>query len=203
MINKTQVGNASGARISHTGGGLPCELSLRIHEALQKSYYDKGERIFPFAMPENIQRVELDLISYYDTHTLLVADDCAPENYRFQELFKSEAKPLKKSDFFSVPRISTPTIKYENGKAIIQLSKACSPLYSYEITRYDYATHTTVYFGDYQEKIVDDSLSENKHYLYTVTPSYNGKVGKSVTLPIVSTKREESALQPPKEWWER
>lgn len=198
------LGNSSGEFIEHTGGGLPCNLLLQINERLARLYPSPIET---FPNPKNVTRVTLDKISYYDTHTLLLADNLAPEKYTFQELFKNSAIPLKTSDLFSNPTILPPHLHYENGKVVITFDERLSKLYDYKIERYDYATHSTLYVGEYIETFVDENVLKNKNYVYYVIPIYQGKQGKAVMLPTVSTKEGE---RPPssdkeileKDWWD-
>ncbi len=200
------LGNASGEYIEHTGGGTPCNLLLSLNEILYGQYRQRGEQIADFTPPSNVARVALDKISYYDTHTLCLADKLSPEEYRFDEVFKKNCIPLKTSDFFSNPSIITPVLEYMDGKVIIRFDARLSKLYDYKIERYDYATHNTLYVGEYVEEFTDDSVLNNKNYIYSVTPIYNGKQGKKIVLPTVSTKAGKS---PPvsdkeileKEWW--
>ncbi len=198
------LGNATGELIEHTGGGLPCNFLLTINERLSKLYSTPIEN---FAKPKDVTSVTLDKISYYDTHTLCLADKLAPEEYTFQELFKKSAIPLKISDLFSNPTILPPDLVYENGKVVITFHDRLSKLYRYKIERYDYATHSTLYVGEYLETFIDDNVLENKNYVYFVTPIYQGKQGKRIVLPTVSTKAGELPWGIDKEilekdWWD-
>ena len=199
------LGNADNTPIKYTGGGLPCNVSLRIHEYLYEQYQAQGQPIPNFKKPSTVTKISLDKSAYYDTHTMLLADDLSPQDFRIEELFAKDSIPLKKSDIFSNPRISTPTISMENNRVKIQFANEKSKPYCYKIDRYDYATHTTIYEGEFQ-KIVYDDIKENKHYLYTITISCNGVNGKPIQLPIVSTKpgntppSKEEILE--KNWWE-
>ena len=199
------LGNADNAPMEHTGGGMPCNLSYQIHEYLYKRYQEAGQPIPDFKKPIGITRIALDKTAYYDTHTMLLADELSPPEFQFEEIFSKSMIPLKKSDIFSNPSIIPPTISIENGKVKIQFFSAQNMPYQYKIIRYDYATHTTVYEGGYQE-IIYDEIEENKHYQYTVIPICNGVHGKPITLPIVSTKNtptlpsKEEILE--KNWWE-
>ena len=201
------LGNADNTPISHTGGGAPCNLLLAINEYLYANYTNAGSRIEPFSQPETVAYADLDKTAYYDTHTLMLADDIAPASYRLRELFKISAIPLSKSDCFTNPSIINPDIQLSDNKVIILFDKRCPAFYTYKIDRYDYATHNTVYFGEYIERFIDEEISGDKNYIYTVTPIYGEREGKTVTLPTVSTKkgevpqREEHAIIG-KEWWE-
>ncbi|MBQ8684677.1 MAG: transglycosylase domain-containing protein [Clostridia bacterium] len=192
------LGNADNSYIDCTGGGTPCNFLLQINEYLSDAYDKRGESIAPFAKPSSIVRVALDKTSYYDTHTLSLADDNSPMEYRIFELFKQSAIPTKKCDIFSNPSIISPVLRYETGKVIITFDDKSPRFYSYKIDRYDYATHTTVYLGEYTKEFVDEKVINGKNYLYTVTPIYNEKEGKAIVLPTVTTKEGEIAN--PKDW---
>ena len=117
------------------------------------------------------------------------------------------AIPLNKSDSVSNPSIAAPGVKVENGKVIIQFDSHFPRYYTYKIERYDYATHTTVYEGEYLPTFTDENISDGKKYIYTVTPIYKDNVGKTISLPSVSTAQgthpppEETPILG-KEWWE-
>ncbi|MBQ8308993.1 MAG: penicillin-binding protein [Clostridia bacterium] len=198
------LGNAAGGFIDSTGGGTPCNLLLQINEYLSESYTEKIEN---FKKPKNIASVPLDKISYYDTHTLTLADDLSPSDYRFTEIFKKQAVPKQKSEFFSNPTIISPDLCYQNGKVVISFNEKSSPLYTYKIERYDYATHNTLYCGKFIGEFTDENLTANKNYVYTVTPIYGDRIGKQIVLPTVSTKAGESLPASDQEilekkWWE-
>lgn len=195
------LGNADNTAIEHTGGGLPCNLLLALNEALQKAQGD----IPNFQTPKTIARVALDKKSYYDTHTLALADELSPMEYRFEEVFKTTQIPTKKADFFTNPRILPPILRLTDEGVMIELDKTSPSFYSYKIVRTDYATHTTVYEGDFIPAFIDKKIEKDKIYCYTITPIYQGREGTSITLPSVNTKaglskNERDMLD--KEWWE-
>ncbi len=202
------LGNKDNSFINDTGGGLPCNLLSYINIYLQNDYANTNATIDDFSLPTNVERVTLDKISYYDTHTLLLADDCAPAEYTFVEWFTKNQIPTKKSSYFTKPSILTPEISYQNGKVAIKFKQAYEKIYRYKIDRYDYVTHTTVYEGEYIDEFFDENLLDGKRYVYTITPIYNGKEGEKVVLPTISTS--EGILPPSiaeseileKHWWE-
>ena len=198
------LGNAAGGFIDHTGGGLPCNFLFEINKRISEL---SSIPVNNFSTPKNVTRVSLDKISYYDTHTLSLADELAPEEYTFQELFKKSAIPLKTSDLFSNPTILPPSLHYENGKVVITFDDRLSKLYRYKIERYDYATHSTLYVGEYMQEFTDESVTENKNYVYSVIPIYKDKQGKAILLPTVSTKAGEKPSTSDrqileKDWWD-
>ena len=199
------VGNADNRPILHTGGGLPCNALLKINEHLKDFYQARGENIPAFPKPNSIVKISLDKPSYYDTHTILLADDAAPQEQTFFELFKNSAIPLNKSTSFTFPMITAPYLSVVGNQVSITFDDSFPSYYEYTIDRYDYVTHTTVYQGGYTPLFTDTLTEKDKTYLYTVTPSFQGKTGKSVPLPSVSTKegeqlKDKEMLQ--KEWWE-
>ena len=193
------LGNADNRFIDCTGGGLPCNLLLQINEYLYKNNTPND-----FQKPSGVVEVSLDKPSYYDTHTILLADNAAPAEYRFNELFKTQCVPKIKSEIFSNPVIIQPTVRVDNEKIVIVFHESSPKFYQYKIQRYDYSTNTTVYFGAYTQLFIDENILPNKKYIYTVTPVYNGRAGKAIILPTVSTANGEP---PPseeildKDWW--
>ena len=203
------LGNKDNAPIETTGGGIPCNFLLQINEWLDKYYQNQDYKIEKFVMPTGVQRVALDKLSYHDTHSLSLADDCAPTEYKLFEVFHKKLIPLQKSDIFSNPSINPPILRYENGEISLIFDDKRASLYQYKIERYDdYATHSTVYQGEYTPVFTDGNLQENKRYAYTVTPVYNGKEGKAVMLPSINTKDGKISSSTgdkeilTKDWWE-
>ncbi len=198
------LGNASGELIDDTGGGLPCNYLLQINQLLQENYTAKAQVLLPFEKPHDVVQVTLDSISYYDTHTLLLADDLAPAKYQLQELFALHAVPVRKSSIFSNPSIPLPTIKYRQGKVEIHFDTNKNLPYNYRISKYYYATHTTVYDSVSLPVFIDENVEKNKRYVYTVTPYFQNIDGTPVQLPEINThsnptEKDDDMLQ--KDWW--
>ncbi len=193
------VGNADNHVIEHTGGGLPCNLLTNVNERLYNRYKEKDESIPNFPTPKGIQKVSLDKLSYYDTHNIMLSDDLSPAEYRFEELFKSDSIPVKKSDFFSNPSILQPSIEMTKNGVCITFDKRSPKQYSYKIDRYDYVTHTTVYEGNLISEFIDSQIEKDKTYLYTVTPIYRDREGSPIPLPYVNTRSDFKIIN--KEWW--
>ncbi len=198
------LGNKNNAYIPQTGGGLPCNLLLNIHGYLYEKYQTAHQSIDNFKQPKNVLSLCLDKSAYYDTHTIMQADELAPIEYRFNELFKWDNQPLQKSLIFSNPTISAPSLHLENNQLIIQFDNMPS-YYQYKIDKYDYVRHSTVYFGDYTKTFIDNHLENNKSYIYTITPVYKGNYGNAVTLPAITTKdgnfdiHDSNILK--EDWW--
>ncbi len=196
------LGNRDNTFIEHTGGGMPCNFLWNINEYLSKTH----KNIPDFKRPESVAEVALDKIGYYDTHTLSLAEQDAPMEYRFTELFKKNCIPTKTSNFFTKPTINPPILHYDGNKVIIEFDKEI-PLYSYKVDRYDYATHITVYEGAGVKEISDTNVEKGKNYVYTVIPIYKDKQGTPIVLPTITTK---AGAPPPhlereildKNWWD-
>ncbi len=201
------LGNADNSPIACTGGGAPCNLLLKINEALYRQYKNHNIKIASFEKPKSVQTVDLDKSTYYDTHTLSLADDISPVDCRISELFKSNAIPLHKSISFTSPSIPTPQLQRKEKGVLILFDEKCLRQYTYKIERYDYVTHTTLYEGAFLPSFFDERLPDGKNFIYTVTPIYEGHHGEPITLPTVSTKqgspppRDDSEILS-KEWWD-
>jgi len=195
------LGNADHSPIAYTGGGEPCNIAYSINEFLYNDHLAKNQPIGKFPTPNSVCKVQLDKIEYYDTHNIVLADENAPTQFTFSEWFNSSAIPRGKSEKFSNPSILKPQISVWGRTVRIDFSKGAPEYYDYIIDRYDYATHSTVYQGKYQSVFSDESVENEKRYVYTVIPVYNGKKGTPVKLPEISLK---GAPPPPitnKEWW--
>ncbi|MBQ8657712.1 MAG: transglycosylase domain-containing protein [Clostridia bacterium] len=201
------LGNADHSAIPFTGGGEPCNIAYAVNEYLYNLYLLRNEKIQNFQKPNGVQAVNLDKIEYSDTHNIVLADENAPKQFVFSEVFKSSALPRGKSYKFSNPSISAPQISVWGRTVRIDFSNGAPDYYDYIIQRYDYATHSTVYQGKYQKIFSDEGVKENKNYIYTVIPVYNGVKGKAVVLPEICLKGSaKPPNEPPeitnKDWWE-
>ena len=195
------TGHANNDKIEYTGGGQPCETVKEIFEHLYATL--PANTFTDFLKPTTVTQAKLDKLEYYDTHNIVLADDFSPPEYTFSEYFSNSTLPRKKSDKFSIPRISPPKLSYEKGETRIIFDKNTPSYYQYIIERYDYDRHITLYQGEKLNVFHDNNLQENKNYVYTVTPVYQNVKGTPVVLPTVSTKFGE--IPPPPivkdEWW--
>ena len=199
------LGNADNTKIPHNGSGEPCRLLREINEQLYNIYQERKENIPIFQLDKNIKSVELDKQSYCEEHALVLADENAPVEYRISELFKSTAIPLKRCQSFSSPSIPAPSIQFKDGVVRITFENSHPKYYVYKIERYDGMKSVTLYFGAYTPQFCDDSLLDDKSYVYAITPIFNGVEGTTLRLPNISTKKGEKAefnqeiLS--KDWW--
>ncbi len=200
------LGNADNLAIEHTGGGLPCSISLKLHRAASEIYDGKNITITPFEKPKNVKSVSLDKTEYSTTRSIVLADERAPMQYVFNELFKKSAIPTKKADKFTNPRINVPTVHVDNNNVEIVFSNDSPPYYDYKIVRYSYDTHITIYDGKLTNSVFDKNLPKGV-YRYAVIPIFDGNAGKPVYLPQIKITGESalSPIEPPeitkKDWW--
>ncbi len=201
------LGNADNTLTEYTGGGLPCNYLADIYQYLAECYRKEDPSLPTFDKPKNVMEIQLDKTSYQTDHVLCLADENAPLEYRFEELFKKSCIPKNKSEIFSNPKISIPVLQYENGKVQITFDKHSPSFYQYKIERFDENSSSILYEGKYVESFIDKNVEKDKKYVYTVTPSFRDIVGKAVVLPTVSTKSSEAPPLSDKEiitknWWE-
>lgn len=190
-------GNADNTVFDVTGGGEPCSKLLRLFEIVGAKRENPS-----FPLPKNVVRVSLDKTAYESKHEVTLADDLAPREYVFSELFKTTHLPKTKSTRFSSPEIDAPTLTRTEEGAVLTFPRELPEYYTYEIDRYDFQTHTLLYRGEGQKTFVDGTIEADKRYVYTVTPYFGERKGTPVVLPILSTgssKRREGILE--KEWW--
>ncbi|MBQ8343501.1 MAG: transglycosylase domain-containing protein [Clostridia bacterium] len=201
------LGNADNSKIEYTGGGLPCSFLLGINEYLCNHLTAKSIPQPKFLRPDGVKEIALDKTAYQQNHTLTLADDAAPSAYVFKELFKESAIPLNKSTSFSNPTITSPSLNVKNGVVHIVFDERTPQYYRYKIERTDDKKGVVLYDGNALKEFTDDTIEMNKRYIYTVTPIYENNVGKSITLPAVSTQENENHTEKEEEmlgknWWE-
>ncbi len=201
------LGNADNQRIEYTGGGLPCNYLLQIEQALQEYYEHQQRAIDDFYRPQGVVTATLDLTAYESAHALELSDELAPAQYRFDELFKKDNLPKKRADYFSNPKIPPPTIALEEGAVRLTFEENTPTFYEYLIEREEKKRKITVYKGAYLPTFLDETIAEDAHYVYSVTPIYQDRIGTTITLPTVSTKKkthtpldDQKVLE--KNWWE-
>jgi penicillin-binding protein 2A len=207
------LGNKDNSSISHSGGGLPCNISLETHKFLKKQYQINNKNIPSFSRPRGVNEVELDQISYKKEQKLLLADDYAPKEYKFSELFKNNAIPTQKASLFSNPTIPLPQIQSKDGKITITLDVNTPSFYSFLIekqyytTHKSYDTHSTLYYGNYKPTFYDQ-IEIGESFNYIITPIYKNIKGKPLSLPTISyssNQNDVSPTSPPeiskKDWW--
>lgn len=205
------LGNASNSPIEYTGGGKPCDILYKINERLNEIDYFK-ENITLFPQPDTVKKVNLDRIEYENSKRLLLADNLAPPEFVFQELFQEELVPTNKATHFSNPTLPTPQIQLKNDVVSIVFDKNTPNFYKIAVKKYyvshnTYVTHSTLYKGGVIGHLTD-KLEDNKVYVYSITPYYKDIAGKTIYLPSISLSGEKSPITPDsppdiikKDWW--
>lgn len=206
------LGNKDNAPISHTGGALPCNLALAVHQQLQNEYDKNGLSIKPFPIPDKIKKIAIDKLSYQNEHTVLLADEQSPEEYRIYELFNQDFAPQKQSTTFSIPSIPTPSIQVKNHQTTITFDINTYDFYRILVEKYyyashnTYASHSTLYEGAIKKEFFD-SIDDKYSYVYVITPYFKQNKGISIYLPIISGNSSTpiNPIIPPnissKDWW--
>lgn len=209
------LGNRNNTSIQESGGGLPANLSLKIHQFLQSYYQKNNQTIENFQRPKNVKNIALDRIEYEKSQKLLLADDHSPNEYKFYELFNLDHLPMQKATHFSIPTIPTPKITIDNGIINIMFDINTPRFYRFlvkkrhYVSHNTYATHSILYEGEFQAELID-RIQDNERVLYTITPIFGDNIGKPIHLPVVAGKSAENLkpivpLQPPaisnKDWW--
>lgn len=189
------LGNADYSTISASGGDS-CEI---VREILQNIYASQKPQ--NFTKNGNVIRCMLDKIAYKNDHRLLLADENAPAKEKFFAWFNQKYAPTNRSTYFSLPRIQTPRLSYENGKVTLMLCDA--EYYSYKVERCG-PDGNTILYNDIQSNTIEDSdLFPNMTYVYRITPFFQGREGIPVTLPAVRTdggQKETEQTTPPEQF---
>ncbi len=151
-----------------TGGSLPTTISKNIWEEIYKSipYPDEIE------MPNTVQKINIDKISFDNDGKVVLADKIAPKRFVKEVLVKKSAMPNAVSTRFSSPKIEKPILSVKNNEIIIRLCqieyintriyKACDN--KIELI-FDSANNNAL-------EIIDNNLIEDKIYEYYVIPYY-------------------------------
>lgn len=177
------MGTRDNRPVSLTGGGSCANVAYAVLKHLAKDQPPQ-----PFTKPKSVISADVDSLHYSTTHNILLSDPNAPSEYKKSELFTQKTLPKKHSEIFSKPYISTPSAIFKDGKYTI-LKAGLPEYYSYRISRFDYATHKTLFDGKMTEDFVDSNLQEGKSYQYTITPYYQSFFGAEVRLPAFTTRR--------------
>lgn len=168
------------------GGGLPCHYAYLINKEIHKN-----KSISKFVLPSSIVSLKLDKYEYETNHKIILADDFTPSQYSLCDIFKASNIPKEKSNKFSTPTITAPTIYYKNNTVFIDLCD--TEYYNYRINRQNNNKTIVIYDGKYIATFKDDTTLKNQKYVYSITPyvkNSNEKIvfGKTITLPAVYTK---------------
>lgn len=202
------LGNINNQKISTTGGGIPCNLLLDINQQISQLYEKQSIKIDPFIKPKSVQQIKLDKSSYYDRHTMMLADANAPVEHVISELFKDSQIPLIQNDSFTNPSIISPTLSVDNKGVKICFSSLCPCYYSYKILRIDSDENKSkiLYQGEKIDYFIDTDFEPAKTYQYIVIPIFNGREGEKILLPTVTisnsdeNSKHDEILK--KEWWD-
>lgn len=193
------LGNRDNKAIEETGGGLPAEIAKNILECVHGSH-ECESYAEDFDRPIEITTVEIDRVSYENSHKILLADKAADAKYKKAELFNRRFAPKEQSTIFSNPTLKSPTLEYRDGCVTICFSSPPYDFYRYKIERIEGTKCETIYDGKALKEFVDDSIKNEKRYAYQITPYYQENLGVSLTTPTIFTKAPPPILDKP--WWD-
>lgn len=190
------MGNADNTLTDITGGGLPCHYALLLNKKLYTDHRPSN-----FQPCAKVTECRLDKVAYERDHCVKLAAENAPDQYTFQDLFRSCNQPKERSTIFSEPSDSA-EIRYQDSAVLIKLCQ--TEYYDYIIKRAENGIYKTIYEGHCDGIYTDKSVLRNRKYTYSITPYYTGSdgsrtIGKEIILPTVYTGT--SHAKPPKEWW--
>ena len=178
-----------------TGGTLPASFA--------KTFWDEFYKVYelPNKIEEyGIEEVSLDKISYDNDGDIILADEQAPNRYKFNGYFKKNKIPKEQSTRFSFPCVEQPKTLVNNNIISIELC-----LIEYENLRIyktengrKYLVYDTVNGkGDFSEK-----LSASTEYEYSYIPYYNNGntifFGEEKSLIKIKTPSDTSLGD---KWW--
>ena len=192
------LGNADNSPIATTGGGLPCETIFQVFEQLYA-----GSAPDNFDRPIGVQEVALDRHALEQEHRLLLADSIAPIAEVKYELFDSRYTPKEQSNRFSSPKIPTPKIAFLDKKVRITFEDIPPSYYRYRIFKKANGKEEILYDGESFKEFVDEALSPNTAYQYSVQAYYQQNFGAIITLPTVFTPKKDAPPIANAPWWDQ
>ena len=191
------LGNRDNAKMPNdvTGGGLPARYSAELWNFL---YREKSPAAFE--IPAGISEIKLDRISYETSHTLVLADAIAPEQYVIPCEIKGGFTIKEQSDRFSSPTCENIDFEYNNGVFTIQLCQ--TELYSFKIYRNGELLLDTK--KETGSVFTDSELAPDTEYAYSVVPYYfdgtTEHLGEEILLTKIKTPKHSASA--PDHWWE-
>lgn len=151
---------------SITGGAYPTMMARDIYNDFYNDYKPEG-----FVRPDTIVTIELDKISLEKDHSLMLAGDLTPEEYRFEEIFSINNVPKEFTKYYNIPIIEDLDI-YLDGRNPVITFYASSHVNYYIEREFLYNVELVEQISEKQGKImiVDDDAPRNKLIKYTITP---------------------------------
>lgn len=186
---------------SNLSGGYHC--SEIIKQIAQHLYSDEKPK--DLDTTSGTQEVEIDLDDYTLNNKIIQADENCPKINKLKIKCLSDSIPDEKSQKFSHPQITTPSIKVNKNQVLIELCQ--TKYYAYLIKRAKNGENETIYDGLWKERIIDEV--DEGCYSYSVTPYYineNSKkfIGEEVILPQINVSKQQSDYKLPdisqKDW---
>lgn len=179
------LGDKDNKRLDITGGNDCCNITKEILNNLYKNHSPKHLEV-----ELGTEQCIIDLDEYTNNDKIVLADKLSPKlNIMKIKTIKGNA-PKEVSTRFSNPTINKPSIYVEEGTVNIKLCQ--TKYYSYILKRAKSGNYSTIYDGDWVERICDSP--EEGVYVYSLIPYFfDGKdkhYGKEITFPAVNIVKE-------------
>lgn len=184
------LGDKDNKRTDITGGNHCCAI---MKNTLQHLYAEHSPE--QLEVNDGTVTVEIDREEYTKNNRAVLCDPECPKLNVLSVKVLNGNEPTEKSDKFSSPFITAPTISVSENTVNIELCHA--KYYSYIIKRTKNDKTDIVYDGKWQQTISD--CPPEGCYTYTVIPYYenaNGKfIGNEVVLPSVNLSKNNQSPQ--------
>lgn len=180
-----------------TGGNKPTEISANIWNSI---YENKtlNTKIEPCG---DIKEEYIDKISYENENKIILADNNAPEKYKFKTIFKKDNIPKEQSTRFSLPIVEKPILSVNTKGICISL---CLPqYYEIEIYKLENDKYKKIYdtLNNNKNEFIDTEIISECVLDYKVVPYYfdgkNKYFGKEIYLEKI-----KSPTIVGDEWWQ-
>lgn len=179
---------------SVTGGSIPALLALDVWNELYVNYSNtKIEK-------KDVVEIYLDKISYQTDKEIIIADENAPERYKFSAVFKNDNIPNKTSTRFTKPEIQEPKIIVNNNEIEIKLCQ--TELYNYFIYQTKNGQKKLVKDTKGDKQIFTDKLLSPGVYEYSVIPYFESSENIFLGKEYFFNKIKSPNIKFGDNWWQ-
>lgn len=181
-----------------TGGGVPTKVACEIWDNM----YKNNQNIKSLDINDSgVCEIYIDKLSYDEGNKIILADDIAPERYKYKVLMKKSTIPKERSNRFSEPKTENQEMSVNNNNIEIRLclKEYCKARIYRENNGYKKLVYDTN-VGNCN--IFYDKLIEDGSYTYSIIPYYmdNEKIyyGKEIVLNTVKVTKSQNLDN---KWW--
>lgn len=180
------AGDKDNKKLDITGGNYCCRQAEQL---LNKMY--GGKNVPPLEKESGTAHIELDREEYEQNNKILLCDGVCPLLNRLQVKCAEQNIPIEKSQRFSKPSISKPTISVNNNAICIKLCQ--TKYYAYLVKRKNNGSFDIIYDDKWKAEICD--ILDDGEYVYTVTPYYRydnkNYYGEEIVLPKIIVSKNK------------